>query len=676
MSHRLRLLVLLPLLATAIVLSLPAAAGAHYANIADGVEGAQLISADYARAEQGDSSSRYAAVSADGRYAAIETFARNLFPDDDPDPAGKFRAGGIFRFNLQTKALQKVADGNLMLESNGTFLRRGASNPSISADGRYVAFATAEQLIAADSNENVDVYVRDMDVALPPGGVCAPGPGCAYRLASARDGSEVPASYGTPANPFPGSNPGADVTRGVAISADGQRVVFRTEAPSDLPATVSATVPAGQVFVRDLATQTTTLVSEKRDPGSGHMTSEPAGGAIGAGISADGTTVGWTGKNAAQQTPFLNGENEESTFTYYLWRRIADGPDAPTRRVTGLADPDDPACNPTEFHFFDGVTTGPCYGPLTDQEGSRAGISALVPALSGDGYTVAFLTGAAARPTEFAGNTLDLFVTDMHPGLSRKASTVELTRTPISDDAAAGPPITSLAMSSGGRYLALTTSRTRFTLPALQQLGAARAVPGINELYVIDLQARTIERVSHNFNGGDIDGSVQDGVTISADGSRIGFTSFAGNLFRGDSNPATDAFVATQVADEPVGGVEDETAGGGSSLSVQRGGPRLIVRAKSKGAGLVVLTISVPAAGAIDALATIRQGKPPKRTTVAQRQTTARGKGSLHLVMRAAPALRPQLAKGTKLKAKVRVTFKPAAGGKRLHAGTTATFSD
>ena len=71
--------------------------------------------------------------------------------------------------------------------------------------------------------------------------VGAPG---AFDLVSARDGGTVAASYGPPAEPFPGSEPGAGASRGVAISADGQKVVFRTDAPSDLPASPNPDVPA------------------------------------------------------------------------------------------------------------------------------------------------------------------------------------------------------------------------------------------------------------------------------------------------------------------------------------------------------------------------------------------------------------------------------------------------
>ena len=294
----------------------PASATAFYGN------GAQIVSADFERLEQGDDATDYAVISADGRYVAIQTRARNFFDDADPDPPGQFRAGGIFRFDLVTRSLEKVADGNLHDEEDPAhpLLRRGAATPSISADGRYVAFVTGEQLVGADENQNVDVYVRDMATPIDATG--------AYELVSARDGGDEAAEYGPPEAPFAGSEPGADLTRGVSISADGQKVVFRTDAASDLPVAGAPTVPAGQVFLRDRVAKTTQLVTAVRDPESGAMTAQPAGGAREAALSADGTTVAWTGGNAGDQTRFLGGENADPSFLYYLWRRIGDGPSA------------------------------------------------------------------------------------------------------------------------------------------------------------------------------------------------------------------------------------------------------------------------------------------------------------------------------------------------------------
>jgi len=656
-------------IAVFVTLTLPPAAIATYGNAADGAGGAQLVSADYARLEQGDDTTRFAAISADGRYVAIETLSRNLFADGDPDPPGQFRAGGIFRFDLQTRALEKVADGNLMNDVSKELVRRGAANPSISANGRYVAFATAQPLVAADTNDNVDVYVRDMAVpAQAGGGTCVPGSPCAYELASARDGGDVPASYGPAQFPLPGSNPGADASRGVAISADGRRVAFRTEAPSDLPASASSDVPAGQIFLRDLDAKTTTLVT-RNDPGG-----LPAGGALGAALSADGTTVAWTGSHAPAQTRFLEGENADPGFLYYLWRRVADGPAAPTRRITGASDPDDPAC-PLGPTLFNQTSTGPCFGPLTDPESLRTSVASQLPALSADGRTVAFVTGAGPRPNATSGTGLDLFVTNMTPGLSRKQATVELTRDPANFDPATSAPIGSIALSAGGRYLALTTVRTNFSLPTLRLIGDARPVPNVRELLVVDLRDRTLERISHSVAGGDIDGDVQTGVTISADGTRFAFSSFAGNLFRGDANQRADAFVVTRLPEADPGAIGSEGGPTETSTQTQRRGPRLLVRAKSKPNGIVVLTISVPAAGSIVATARARLGKPPRPEVIATRQTRARGKGSFNVVMRPAVKFRRLLGNGGQLRTRIQVGFKPATGGKQLRASTTGTFA-
>jgi Tol biopolymer transport system component len=671
---------------------LAAAASAFYDNGFDAVPGALLISADYARHEQGDDTTKFATVSADGRYAAIETFSRNFFADDDPDPPGKYRAGGLFRFDLQSRALQKIADGNLFEEGGeGKFLQRGASNPSISADGRFVAFSTAERLIPADGNENVDAYVRDMDLPLPAGGACTaePSPPCPFRLVSARDGSDDPATYGPAGSPVPGGAPGAEVSRGVAISADGQRVAFRTEAPSDLPASPTATVPAGQVFVRDLAARTTALISEELEPASGLMTEQPAGGALGAAISGDGSTVAWTGRNAPAQTRFVAGENTDANFNYYLWRRVADGPgapvlagpQAPTRRITGLADPDDPLCrqaeeaNPGMTTNFDSTSTGPCFGPLTDQEANRSDISSQLPALSRDGYTVAFLTGAGPRPIAFTGPGLDLYVTRMNPGLSRKQATAELTRDTASFEPAISSPISSVAISADGRYLALTSSRTQFTLPVLQMVGAPRAVAGPHELYLIDLAEHTIERAAHSTAAGDINGEVQDGVSLSVDGSRIAFTSFAGNLFLGDSNQRTDAFVVTREDEAgPEGGSGGGADGGLSSIETFGNGPHIAARLRSVHGAVAVLSVSVPAAGRLEATATASTHRGGRPEEIADGSARAKAKGNVKLTLHLRASLLKTLKSSGKIRARASVAFVPAVGGRRLTTSLPVAF--
>lgn len=633
----------------ALVVLMTTAVGAqadYGAGEADG--GADLVSADYDRLEQGDDSTVYAAVSADGRYVVIQTRARNFFADDDPDPAGQYRAGGVFRFEIASQNLEKVADGDLFDEDTNDFLRRGASNPSVSADGRYVAFATAEPLIAADLNDNADIYVRDMNVA--------EGGAGAYDLVSARDGSDVPATYGQPAVPNPGSNPGSDLTRGVAISGDGRYVAFRTDVASNLPASGAVDTPSRQVLVRDRQANSTTLVT-RNDPGG-----QPAGGAFGAAISADGTTVAWTGSNAAAQTRFLSGESTESSLNYYMWRRLADGPAAPTRRITGVSDPDDPACPSGQTTTFDSTSTGPCFGPLAAQEGQRSSIISQVPALSADGYTVAYLTGSGPRLAVTKGTGLDLFVTDMSPGITRKAGTTELTRAAASTDPATSSAISSLSMAPDGGHLVIATSRTNFTLPVLTPTGPSRTVPGTQELYAIDLEARTLDRVARSYLGDDINGDVQGGATISNGGETIAFTSFAGNLFFGDANQRADAFLASLQEDPPA--VPPVVVPPFVAPTTEQS--RLVVRAKRSGPGALLMQVEVPAAGGLKIVAKGRAGKPRSVRSLAKGTGRSQAAGVIEIPLRVVERYRSELQERGRLHARARLEFIYSAGGERI----------
>jgi hypothetical protein len=638
----------------------PASAEAFYGY------GAQIVSADFVRLEQGDDATSFAAIAAGGRYVAIQTRARNFFADDDPDPPGKFRAGGIFRFDLEMKALELVADGDLRDEATQALLRRGAQNPSISADGRFVAFSTAQQLVPADTNDNVDAYVRDMAVPID-----EPG---AYDLVSAKDGGEVPATYAPPPSPIPAGNLGAEVTRGAAISQDGSKVVFRvTEPESDLPDRPAPDTPGFQVFVRDREANTTELVT--RTIGTG----EPAGGAVGAaGISGDGSTVVWTGQNAPLQTEFVDGENTELPgFSYYLWRRIADGPTAPTRRITGVADPDDPACEPTEPVLFDEFSIGPCYGPLGRSELGISANSNLLPAISSNGLLVAYLSNAGARPNVSNGIGLDLFLTDMSPGLSRKQSTVELTREGGPGTAESGP-IESLAMSADGRRIAVVTARTKFTLPALTQVGVQRTVPEAQDVYVVDVGARTVERATRSYQGADTNSAVVAEPTLSGDGSRVAFVSFASNLFFGDANQRSDAFVIEQQPDPGAGLPEGGLGGEGppTTIETEPGGPRISVRAKARPGGVVELTVSVPAAGGVKAVVRGRAGSPPRTRTLATDDGRSRGsaRSVVKLVLRPVERYRGELRRRGQIEGRATVTFVAARGGRRASASRPIVF--
>lgn len=641
----------------------PAASAAYFAP------GAQIVSASFERREQADDQTLAAVISADGAFVVFQTRARNLYPDGDPDPTGEYRVGGLFRTNLATGAVELVANGDRRRESDDELLFRGAQNPSVSDSGRFVAFATGEPLVPADTNGNIDVYVRDM--AVPAG---APG---AFELVSARNGGDTPAGYAPPdpAFDFPGRNPGADTSRGTSISGDGRLVTFRTaqNVTSDLPDAGGLDTPELQLFVRDRVAKTTTLITRDR------TTAEPVGGALGPfGLSGDGSTVIWTGRNAAQQTAFQLGESTNPATEHYLWRRIADGPGAVTRRVTAQSDPDDPACPPGEMFIDSPSRTGPCYGPLAPGTAGGGTLQQL-PAISRDGRTLAFLHDANPRGSAAGGAGLDLFTTSMAPGQTRKSGTVELTREGIGL-AAISAPVDGVAMSQDGRYAVVATTRTAFVLPVLRQLTPPRTDATTRELYLVDLQERTIERILRSYTGGDTNGSAFSAISVDADARRIVFVSGASNLFFGDANGQPDAFMVRREDapppeppeppdPEPVLELpplpddegEDATRAAARRLTVftQRG----------RRFGEIRLVVSAPARGTLSATARGRlpgaDGRPRGAArTLTTRRVTVKRRSRVTVTLRLGPKNRSRLRRADRITATADVRFTTRAGGR------------
>jgi Tol biopolymer transport system component len=685
-------------------LAFTSSAGAIYGPAAGGF-GADIVSVDKASDEQADASTSDATISADGRYVVFQTRATNFFESDGEteseraaaEPPGTLREGGIFRYDRLTGQLQLVAAGSLVVSEGpeaGKVLVRGAVNPSVSAEGRYVAFATAQQLVPQDTNDNVDVYVRDMSAS--------PAAAGAYTLVSAQNGGETPAAYDDSAlsSPIPGGDPGAQLWPNTAISANGRYVLFRSEAlPSSLPAGSTPATPPGQLFVRDLLAKTTTLVTRTKG-------AEPAGGAEGpATLSADGSTVAWVGSRAPSQTVFLSGEDLDESISYYLWRRWQEA-DAPTRRITGTADPEDPECNGGAV-TGDPTATGPCYGPLTFPESSLAGISSQAPGLSADGDTVAFLAGSALRPNFLKPDSLDVFLTSMRAGVTRKSGTRELT---LAVNGAAGDgnaSVTSLALSSDGSHIAFVSERNAFVLSEPAPTGSFSATGEQSELYVIDLSANKLERAVVGLEGSEPNGSIDNNPTLSADGSTLAFVSSDSNLVFGDANGFSDAFVATlQVPGGtalPPPGVNAGSAGFSLSATAE---PELGVSVKRAKDGGVILLVETPGPGRLTAqargsiprvtstkaasrahksAARAAKAKPKPKKSKSKKQATpvlllatatatARSEGTTTLTLHLSSKYVKDLQRAGKLKANITVDFTPPAPSSALSDEVAATF--
>lgn len=602
--------------------------------------GALIVSASLTLREQGDDTSASPDISSDGRYVVFRTASRNLFPPEIKDPPGQHYRGGVFRRDLLTGTLELVALGDLV-SGDDTLVRRGADSPSISADGRYVAFSTAEPLAPLDDNAATDVYVRDLAAGT-------------YELVSAVDGSDAPLAYGPRA--------GSEVASGVGLSDDGRRVVFRTVDGN------AAGMEPFQVFVRDLGTRRTRLVTHQRG-----VPADPAGGAVGqAAISGDGTTVVWTGRNVGEQVATVPNESLDPQAYSYLWQREG----GPTRRITGPTDPDDPAC--VSYTPSD-IALGPCYGPLADIEQGVGGILGHLPALSADGYRVAFLSSTPARP-RVPGNGFDLFVTDMRPGVSRKAGTVEITRDdPV--DPRGGASLTGLALSPEGRWAAFTSTRLRF--PSLRFTSSARTVFDSAELYLVDLEVRTIQRAAVGADGRDVNGAgAAAQLSVSADARRIAFASGADNLFFGDANQRADVFVVDRLdaapppppVDEPPIEAPAEVFNPPQpttrrlTVSVKRAptySVRLQVRAPVKGKLRVEVRGRVPDA----------DGRPRGASKLlASKSVTVKKTGQVRVDLKLAKRYRSALKRAGKIQARATASLTPTSGGSAYERALTVRF--
>ncbi|MCB1099875.1 MAG: cadherin-like beta sandwich domain-containing protein [Verrucomicrobiae bacterium] len=106
---------------------------------------------------QGNAASFNPSISGDGRYVVFESEASNLVTGDTNGQNDKSKGSDIFVFDRTTRMIERVS-----LRDDGGQSNQASRSPSISADGRYVAFQSgANNLIAGFRNGQTNVYVRD-----------------------------------------------------------------------------------------------------------------------------------------------------------------------------------------------------------------------------------------------------------------------------------------------------------------------------------------------------------------------------------------------------------------------------------------------------------------------------------------------------------------------------------
>jgi tricorn protease-like protein len=189
---------------------------------------------------EGNGESHSPSISGDGRYIAYESFADNLVAGD----GNSF--WDIFVHDLQTGITTRVSKDLAGIQGNGH-----SYSPSISADGRYVAFESfANNLVVGDGNVTADVFVHDRQT------------GATTRVSVDLDGVE---GNGNSNNP--------------SISADGSFVTFQSDADNLVAGDTNI---APDIFVDDL---------QAGAGGGGGGGSSSGGGGCFIATAADGSVV-------------------------------------------------------------------------------------------------------------------------------------------------------------------------------------------------------------------------------------------------------------------------------------------------------------------------------------------------------------------------------------------------
>lgn len=483
---------------------------------------------------------------------------------------------GLYRRDVDDEEVALVAGEAPAGFSEGVPDAPEATAPSISADGRYVAFASAAagivptcgstQAQSAEQNAGCvpeadrgcpQVYVRDMDVS--------PYEAGAYKLASALDGSGEGITY---ASCVGGSNAqlalaGAQAATGVALSSEGDEVAFTVLSASNLDGACTGsacTTAPSQVAVRNVLTKITTLVtatpSGEPTPGGGAYPSAESEqyvrlvgsqpGASSAAISADGNVVAWEGTNIPEQVPQEAGEVDQGMAheggpgfeVEPLWRPLGDGATAQTRRLLSGAG--------LELYGFG--PTNPGQEGTSSVRGGALVLEAqsqdefLPPALSEDGETVATLanafTPANAASYNFVSATLappaDVYVVHVNDDQSVPPVVTPLTATPNYAVARAlYSGVSDVMITPDGSRVAFNTRRISFALAPPNLVSPPVAETNYAYTYSVNLDTGIMQRVTDGYEGSPPDGEAGF-ISLSGNDLSLAFASSASNMIYGD----------------------------------------------------------------------------------------------------------------------------------------------
>jgi len=394
------------------------------------------------------------------------------------------------------------------VDSSGAQGDHASHWPSISADGRYVAFGSdASNLVVGDTNYTHDVFIHDRQT------------GQTTRVSVDSSGVQ-----------------GNGLSAFVSISADGRYAAFDSQA-SNL--TMWDTNRASDCFVHDCRTGRTTRVSVSS---AGVQGDRDSGNAV---LSSDGRFVAFS----SPATNLILGDTNDCLDVFVHDRRTrhtsrvsvnslggqgngrstepaisADGRYVAFRSRASDLVPGD--TNDAWDVFVHDRQTGRTSRASVDSSGMEGNADSLRPAISSDGRIVAFSSVADNLVLGDHNGEEDIFVHDLQSG--------HTTRTSVdSGGREANRRNQEPRLSADGRYVAFGSD-------------AFNLVPGdINgqrDIFVHDRRSGLTILASVD-SAGTQGNNLSFFPALSADGRILAFTSHATNLVPSDTNYYSDVFV-------------------------------------------------------------------------------------------------------------------------------------
>ena len=337
---------------------------------------------------QGNAASIFPSISADGRYVAFASVASNLVANDTNGTTD------VFVRDRQAGTTRRVS-----ISSTGTQGNGGSYYPSISADGRYVAFESdATNLVASDTNGTTDIFVRDRQA------------GTTRRVSISS--AELQGNGGSY---YP------------SISADGRYVAFDSDATNLVANDTNGT---RDVFVRDRQAGTTTRVSISSAELQGNSYSYAPS------ISADGRYVAFQSDATNLVANDTNGTSTSSCAT---------AEPGTTRRVS------------------------------ISSAGTQGNGNSDSPSISADGRYVAFHSDATNLVADDTNGASDVFVRDRQAGTTTRVCVSS--RGPRGTAAATTRRSRPTAATSPSSRTPPTSSPATRTAPPTSSCATARRAP-------------------------------------------------------------------------------------------------------------------------------------------------------------------------------------------------------